>query len=181
MPFGDYGTYHTRPLIKRQDTDNRVLMWARALGAATYKSYYILAPVAGTNTGTGGTSMTGAGYVASAIFATGKASTTAAAGVGPFFIGVADETLASGNDGWFQIGGPCASVTLGTQSATTGNIYCWASATVSNFAFDVSLAMCNVFGIAMTSNTGGLPAGATAATFTCHDIYLLGNPVSGIG
>ena len=181
MPSGDYGTYHTRPLIKREDTDNRVLMWARALGAATYKSPYILVPRAGTNTGTGGTSMTGAGYLATAFFATGEASTTAAAGAGAYFVGIADETLASGNDGWFQIGGPCVSVTLSTQSATTGNMYCWASASVSNFTASFDLAWVNCFGIAMTSNTGGLPAGATAATYTCHDIYLLGKPAFGIG
>jgi len=179
MPFGDYGTYKTRPLIQRQDTDNKIFMWARALSGATYKSYYILAPTAGTTVM--GTSGTGCGYVATAAFATGKASATAAAGVGSYFVGFSNETLASGNDGWFQVGGPLVSATLGTQSATTGNMYCWASATVSNFTASPDLAWVNCFGIAMTSNTGGLPAGATAATFTSHDIYLLNKPVCGIG
>lgn len=180
MPMADYGTYKTRSLLPRQDADGKVFRYARALGGATVKSPYILYITAGTTTMGG--SATGAGYVATAPFATGvAASVSAFLGIGTYWYSISEQTLASGNDGWFQTGGPCISATLATCSATTGVYYTWVAASVTSLALSLTAYQTNQFAVALTSNTGGLPAGGSTATYTCHDIYLLDRPVFGIG
>ena len=174
----DYGTYKTRSLLPREDADGRTFIFARAMSAATYKTLYVVMPYAGTV----GAGAVGVGYIATTIFATGvAASVSAFLGIGNYYLGVADQAVASGSDGWFQIGGPCVSTTLSTCSATTGSYYSWLVASVSAVAASFANYQTSLFGIAMTSNTGGLPAGSTAATYTCHDVYLLNRPVFGIG
>ena len=179
MPFmGDYGTYKTRSLTVREDSDGKQWLYARALSGSTAKSPYVLMGTAGTTVmGTGGT---GCGYIATAPFDTGAAASVSLfIGYGNYYYSIAGETLASGADGWFQIGGPCVSATLPTCSATTGSYYEWVNASCTSVAYSVNEFQGPYFAIAMTSNTGGLPAGATAATYTCHDIYLLGRPCFG--
>ena len=119
MPLmADNGTYKSRSILQRQDSDGRTFMFARAMSAATYKTLYVIMPYAGTVAA----GAVGVGYIATTLFATGvAASVSAFLGLGNYYLGVADQTVASGSDGWFQVGGPCVSTTLSTCTATTGN------------------------------------------------------------
>ena len=178
QPMADNGTYKSRSMFPRQDADGRAFFYARAMSGATGKSAYIVMPYAGTV----GAGAVGVGLIATAPFATGVAvSVSAFLGLGNYYYTIAENAVASGSDGWFQYGGPCVSATLATCSATTGSYYQWTTASVTTIAASFANYQSSLFAIAMTSNTGGLPAGSTAATFTCHDIYLLGRPCFGIG
>jgi hypothetical protein len=174
MPYGDYGSYKTRTLQQRSDSDNKIFVQAIAMSGATAKAYYILAPYGGTV----GAGAVGIGYLATAIFATGLASTSAAFYRGNNFFSFAEKTLASGDMGWFQTGGPVTSATLGTQSSSAGSYYCWCSATVSVFVPGTLIPAGNMFGVGMASAGA---AGVGNATYTSHDIYLLNQPVAGVG
>jgi len=147
---GDNSGYAARDISPRNDGNGKEFIYARAHGALTAKTAYV-ARVAHD------------GWRTLAVFDTGMASTTAASHL-QYVAFVPDAAIASDTDGWGQCGGVCTSVTLASQSATTGNIFIWSDATITGAtAATATVVMHSGYGICMATASGGT-----------YDIYLRG-------
>lgn len=149
---------------RREDADGRVHVLAKSINGATATVAKVLFPHMSVTVG-----VYNVGYFATVPFTTGKTSTTAAASQ-IYFVGAPNDTIASGSDGWFQIGGPFKGLQLGSASdAPINGMFKWQAATfTASGAWTVASAMIDTWGLSMSSVSSGT-----------YDVYLLGNPVCG--
>lgn len=150
-------------LSRREDGDGRVHMYARANASATAAVPKVLYFNASNTINAGGV-----GYFATTPFTTTKTSATAAAGR-EYFVGIPNDTIPSGSDGWFQIGGPFKSANIPSCTfVLNGKIY-WSAATFTGSAAWASADMsAAAFAVSLSSVSGAI-----------NDIYLLGLEVCG--
>jgi hypothetical protein len=113
----------------------------------------------------------GPGYYATTFFATNKASGPAAAARN-YYVGLPNEKIASGDEAWFQIGGPFkGSVLISCSGAGVNYAVKWRDATAAcGSTYSLSDPDVDTFAVMLSSN---------ANTGTSHDIYLLTGPVCG--
>jgi hypothetical protein len=158
--------YQVRSGLRREDGDGRVHLYARALSGASLGIPKVLYFNASNSVAAGGP-----GYFATVPFATGKASTAAAAGRN-FYIGIPNEEIPSNADAWFQIGGPFRGAALVSCSGAGVNFAVrWRDATFAcGAAYDILEPDVDCFAVMLSSNVN---------TGTSHDIYMFGNPVCG--
>jgi len=152
MPIvgGDTSSYKARGIESRKDGDGREFIYARSHGALTAKNAYVAR-------------LTYDGWRTLALFDTGAASTTAASHL-QYVAFVPDTAIASDTDGWGQCGGVCTSVSLASQSASTGNYMVWADATLTGTtAASATAVFHSCYGIVMATASGGT-----------YDLYLRG-------
>lgn len=146
-----------RSLYERMDADGTIWIKARAHGALTAATPYLVY----------------CGYDGPRTLALFDTGATAGSCVGfdtKYKVGVPNQAVSSDTDGWLQIGGYCASMTTSTVTATVGEFFIWKDASVDceTTATTTSPAI-NGFAIAYTSAEGD----------TAHDVYLLNKFVYG--
>jgi hypothetical protein len=169
---GDVSTYKTRHGHRylREDADGRVHLFAHAGASATVNVPKVLSIYASASN-----PIVGIGYYATAPYATGLASATAAQQVNQF-VGIPAAAVASDTDGWFQIAGPYIGVTTGTSVDMyincgvkwTGTAFI-CSASGAFRAGSVTDSTINTFAISMSSISQGT-----------YDWYLVGDAICGM-
>jgi hypothetical protein len=116
----------------------------------------------------------GVGYFATAVFANGLASATAAQSQ-RYFIGIPASNVPSDTDGWFQIGGPYIGVVWTTQDFYINCNIKWTGAAIlcsssGYFAQTVATdSLINTFAVSLSSISQGT-----------YDWYLFGDPIGGM-
>jgi len=172
MPYygGDVSTYKVRygANYKREDADGRVHIFAHAGASATANVPKILVLKSSASN-----PLVGVGYFATAAFASGLASATAAQCVNQY-VGIPATNVPSDTDGWFQVGGPYIGVQL--SSSVDNYINCtikWTGTAFlcssSGFFALTTDSMINTFAVSLSSVSQGT-----------YDWYLFGNPVGGM-
>jgi hypothetical protein len=148
----------------REDGDGRIHMFARCNNGATAMTAHVLYPNM-TSAASGG-----CGYFATQLFATGFASLTALYCQSMYYIGVNNDTIATGADGWLQIAGPVKGFSYATQDISLNALVQWRIASVCATIVATMTTWLSTFAISCSSISQGT-----------YDIYMLGNPVMGIG
>jgi len=148
-----------RSAYERVDADGTVWIKARAHGALTAKTPYLV--YVGYD-----------GPRTLAIFDTGVATTTAASHAFRYKVGVPDAAVSSDTDGWLQVGGYCGSVTTASVTITQGVLFLWSDAGVGagTAATATQMGIVNGFGVGYTS----------ASATTSHNMYLLNRHCYGL-
>lgn len=158
MPYTNTVSGQFAGLAFRVDTDNKQWLQAHAAVSLTASAVYVIRSST-------------SGYVASGLFATGLASTTAVSRAN-YFLGIPDQNYPSACLAWLQIGGKRSSVTTQSITGTAGGTFAWASATVNNYgAGSNDIGHFNQFAICLTS----------ASASTSHDMLLLARKTCGLG
>lgn len=150
-------------LSRREDADGRVWLFGRAMSGATSLVPHVLYPYAGT------AASGGIGYYSTLPFATGL-STVSAAGGACYFVGVNYETVASGTDAWFQIGGPIKGMVSPSVDFALNGMVQWRAATMTGSIAATNTCWIGTFGLSMSSISQGT-----------YDVWMIGQPVCGIG
>jgi hypothetical protein len=169
---GDVSNYKIRHggMYRREDADGRVHIFAHAGASATANVPKVLVIYASASN-----PLVGVGYYATAAFATGLASATAAQHK-DMFVGIPQNNIPSETDGWFQVGGIFTGVQL--SSSLDNYINCAIKWTGSSFvcsssgmwgAGSVTDSCINSFAISLSSVSQGT-----------YDWYLVGNPICGM-
>lgn len=169
---GDVSTYKIRhgSNYKREDADGRVHIFAHAGASATANVPKILQRVCSASN-----PLVGVGYYATAVYANGLASATAAQWA-RYYVGIPAQNVPSDTDGWFQVGGPYIGVQL--SSSVDNYINCaikWTGAAFlcsSSGQFAATIAtdsLINTFAVSLSSVSQGT-----------YDWYLFGDPIGGM-
>jgi hypothetical protein len=169
---GDVSTYKIRhgSNYKREDADGRVHIFAHAGASATANVPKILQRISSASN-----PLVGVGYFATAVFANGLASATAAQSQ-RYYVGIPATNVPSDTDGWFQIGGPYIGVQL--TSSVDNYINCgikWTGAaflcSASGYFAQTVASDCliNTFAVSLSSVSQGT-----------YDWYLFGDQIGGM-
>lgn len=156
-----------RSILPREDGNGKI--WLQAYAVASCTATYPKMLAIGYESSGGRF-----GYKANALFDVGAASTTMAAQIGHFYLGISKETVPSDSWGWFQIGGYVGTVGCdsGGITGTIGGMFNVTDASVANAGAAAS--------ITNSVNIGafGICTASASATAT-HSMYLLGVPFVG--
>lgn len=167
---GDVSSYKIRhgAHYKREDADGRVHVYAHAGASATANVPKILRPVSSASN-----PLVGVGYFATAAWATGLASATAAQYYN-LFVGIPANNVPSDTDGWFQIGGPYIGVQL--ASSLDEYINCTIKWTGTSFVCSSS----GYFALTTDSAVNTFAVSLSSVSQGTYDWYLFGNPICGM-
>uniref|UniRef100_A0A6M3LMI0 Uncharacterized protein n=1 Tax=viral metagenome TaxID=1070528 RepID=A0A6M3LMI0_9ZZZZ len=169
---GDVSTYKTRhgSRYTREDADGRVHIMAHAGASATANVPKVL-----TLYSSASNPLVGIGYFATAAYATGLASATAAQQQTQY-VGIPANQVPSDTDGWFQIAGPFIGVALG--SSLDNYINCAIKWTGTSFVCSSSGAF--RAGSVTDSTINSFAVSLSSVSQGTYDWYLFGNTICGM-